>query len=567
MSVIEQRKVNGKKLLEINNLSVSFRSPEQIVEAVKSAHIELYEGDCIGVVGESGSGKSVTSLSILNLIKPNPKSLTTGSIHWNGGESSLDLLRLNEKELAAIRGNQIALIFQEAMSSLNPVKRCGNQIAEVLKIHNIATPAQYKDLIFDLLRSVELNEPERVCQSYPHELSGGQLQRVNIAMALAGNPKVLICDEPTTALDVTVQKKVIELLKSIVVERNLALIFVCHDLDLVAQLCNKVVVMYRGDILEQGVLPDCFDRPKSPYTKALLACRPKPSYNDIVLPTVGEIMSGAYSKTHRPQGALDKDEIVLSVKQLSVKYRTNPLTLFERKKYFTAVINVSFDLHRGEVLGIVGESGSGKSTIAKCISGVVEASKGEMEYQGVKISKRILSKNKELRRKIQIIFQDPYGSLNPRMTIGKALLEPISFHKLRPGGAGKRVNQLLDEVGLDSSYYARYPHELSGGQRQRVCIARALALEPEILICDESLSALDVSIQAQILNLLDELKGRLNLSLIFISHDLSVVHYISDNIIVMKDGIIIETGSADDIIDDPQSNYTRQLVDSIPALI
>ena len=552
------------KLLHIQDLSVRFSTKTGETDAVNGVNIELYEGDCLGVVGESGSGKSVTSLSILNLIYPNPNAVTTGKVIRYSDESSTDLLQLDEQALSDIRGNDISMVFQEPMSSLNPVKRCGSQIEEVLEIHNIVPKDQRKSEVLELIDSVELPEAERIYRSYPHELSGGQLQRVNIAMALAGDPKIMICDEPTTALDVTVQKKIIQLLKRIVIEKNIALIFVCHDLDLVNELCNKVVVMYKGDVVEQGMLPDTFRNPQSDYTQALLACRPKPSYNEIQLPTVDKVMSGIYKEEKRPQAEIDRDQIVLIVNDLTVNYRTNPLAIFQRKKYLKAVNNVSFKLYKGSVLGIVGESGSGKSTVAKCICGVIPASEGQIIYDGRAIDGRVLSSDKNLRRQIQIIFQDPYGSLNPRMTIGQAILEPINYHKLRPGNAKERVLELLNEVGLDEEYYDRYPHQLSGGQRQRVCIARALSVEPQILICDESVSALDVSVQSQILNLLDSLRAKYQLSIIFISHDLSVIHYISDEVIVMKDGKIVERGVADQIITSPQEAYTQELVNSIP---
>ena len=552
------------KLLHIQDLSVRFSTKTGETDAVNGVNIELYEGDCLGVVGESGSGKSVTSLSILNLIYPNPNAVTTGKVIRYSDESSTDLLQLDEQALSDIRGNDISMVFQEPMSSLNPVKRCGSQIEEVLEIHNIVPKDQRKSKVLELIDSVELPEAERIYRSYPHELSGGQLQRVNIAMALAGDPKIMICDEPTTALDVTVQKKIIQLLKRIVIEKNIALIFVCHDLDLVNELCNKVVVMYKGDVVEQGMLPDTFRNPQSDYTQALLACRPKPSYNEIQLPTVDKVMSGIYKEEKRPQAEIDRDQIVLIVNDLTVNYRTNPLAIFQRKKYLKAVDNVSFKLYKGSVLGIVGESGSGKSTVAKCICGVIPASEGQIIYDGRAIDGRVLSSDKNLRRQIQIIFQDPYGSLNPRMTIGQAILEPINYHKLRPGSAKERVLELLNEVGLDEEYYDRYPHQLSGGQRQRVCIARALSVEPQILICDESVSALDVSVQSQILNLLDSLRAKYQLSIIFISHDLSVIHYISDEVIVMKDGKIVERGVADQIITSPQEAYTQELVNSIP---
>lgn len=556
-----------KLLLDIQDLSVRFRTNGGDTDAVNNVNIKLYAGDCLGVVGESGSGKSVTSLSILNLIYPNPNAIVTGKVLRYSNESSIDLLQLDEEALSEIRGNDISMVFQEPMSSLNPVKRCGSQIEEVLDIHNVVPKANRKDRVLELIHSVELPDVERIYRSYPHELSGGQLQRVNIAMALAGEPKIMICDEPTTALDVTVQKKIIELLKQIITEKDIALIFVCHDLDLVGELCNGVVVMYNGDVVEQGPLPNTFQNPQSTYTQALLSCRPKPSYNNIQLPTVDAIMSGQFEQVERPIAHIDRNKTVLTVENLVVKYRTNPLAIFQRKKYLTAVNNVSFTLYKGAVLGIVGESGSGKSTLAKCICGVITSSDGRITYEGRTLNSQVLSSDKNLRRKIQIIFQDPYGSLNPRMTIGQAILEPIEYHRLHHGSAHDSVIQLLDDVGLDESYYDRYPHQLSGGQRQRVCIARALSVEPEVLLCDESVSALDVSVQSQILNLLDTLRSKYQLSIIFISHDLSVIHYISDEVIVMKDGEVVERGTADQIINSPQEVYTQQLVSSIPQVV
>lgn len=555
-------------LLSIKGLTIQFEQKSQVTKAVDSIDLEIAEGQILGIVGESGSGKSVTSLSVLNLFKNNKSVHLEGSIQYNYNGKRIDLLKTTDSEIQKIRGKQIAMVFQEPMSSLNPVKKCGWQINEVLEIHKITPKEQRRGRVIELLKQVQLVDVDRIYNAYPHELSGGQLQRVNIAMALAGEPEILICDEPTTALDVTVQKEIVDLLRNLTVNLNLTLIFICHDLDLVYQLCDTVIVMYKGKIVESGELPITFDDPQHQYTKALISCKPKSSNRNLVLPTVSAIMQNTYeTKSRTVSKELESDIILLRVESLTVDFLLNPLSLFSPKKHFRAVDSVSFELKEGKVLGIVGESGSGKTTLANCMAGIVEHSSGQIFYKDQVINHRVLLKDKKLRRAIQIVFQDPYSSLNPRMSIGNCIQEPIIFYNSNKASAKVEALRLLSIVGLDESYYDRYPHELSGGQRQRVCIARALAVKPDLLICDESVSALDVSIQAQILNLLDRLKEELGLTIIFISHDLSVVDYISDQVIVMKKGQIVESGDTEKVMNDPQDDYTKLLIDSIPTSI
>ncbi len=559
----------SNKLLSVDDLIVRFEQKNESSTAVSGISFTLLKNEILGIVGESGSGKSVTSLSILNLLNGYSSSVTSGSIRFYDEHQIINILDAKDQDLNALRGKKIAMVFQEPMSSLNPVKKCGWQIEEVLKIHNITSPANRRERVKTLLKSVQLHDTERIIDSYPHELSGGQLQRVNIAMALAGEPKLLICDEPTTALDVTVQKEIIELLKRLTSELDLSMIFVSHDLDLVAQLCKSIAVMYQGQIVEYGKTETLFSNPQHPYTKALLNCRPNRSNHNYVLPTVDSILNGTYKREKREEREVDSTaKVILEVKNLSVQFRLNPLSIFGRKKYFKAVDDVSFQIKKGEILGIVGESGSGKSTIANCISGIVDYHNGKILFDNQLITQKIFRRNPKLRKAIQIVFQDPYSSLNPKMSIGRCLMEPTIYHRIKPKEEAKEfVYNLLEQVGLNSTYFDRLPHELSGGQRQRVCIARALSVQPEMIICDESVSALDVSVQAQILNLLDKLRVKLGLTIIFISHDLSVVEYICDNVLVLKDGRIVEQGITNEILNNPSSDYTRRLVDSMPLSI
>ena len=436
-------------ILEIKNLSVSFQQGETVAAAVNDVSVTLNTGQCLGIVGESGSGKSVTSLSILDLLKYSGSAVTKGQITFFNNDQQIVIHELSEDEVRSIRGNEIAMVFQEPMSSLNPVMRCGRQIEEVLKVHNIIDKSEWKKRVVQLLSKVQLTDTERVYRSYPHELSGGQLQRVNIAMALAGQPQILICDEPTTALDVTVQKEIIELLRNLITEGNMAMIFVCHDLDLVAELCDSVVVMNQGRVVEAGLLPTVFENPKHLYTKALLQCKPTMALKDYVLPTVNDILNGNDQRIERKKSVLSHEPI-LSTVDLTVDFPINSINLFKKTQYFRAIDHVSLELSKGEVLGIVGESGSGKSTVANCVSGLIEPTSGSMVYNGSELNKSKLNADKALRRSVQLIFQDPYSSLNPRMTIGSCIAEPIAYHKLEKNKVGIRSKalQLLDKVGL-----------------------------------------------------------------------------------------------------------------------
>lgn len=555
--------------LNVSDLAVSFKNGKTNTEAVKGVSFDLKEGECLGLVGESGSGKSVTGLSILNLIN-SKLGETTGSITFIDGDKKTSILEVSEQELYQIRGKKIAMVFQEPLSCLNPVRRCGSQVEEVLTTHTQLNRSERKAKLRELFEQVSLTDVDRILRSYPHEISGGQLQRVNIAMALAAEPEIIICDEPTTALDVTIQKEIILLLKRLVKEKQLSLLFICHDLDLVAELCDSVLVMYEGVLVESGPLPESFLSPKHNYTKALLACKPKFDVKNYKLPQVSEILDNRLEKELRPASKIGKSTI-LKVENLSVDFRTGSGGFFKAASFVHAVSNVSFELHQNEILGIVGESGSGKSTVANVISGLINPSCGKVYYGESKfdVNTRSLRENKNIRKEIQLIFQDPYGSLNPVYRVGKAIQEPIDYHRLEVNkhAAYQKTLDLLMEVGLDESYYNRYPHQLSGGQRQRICIARALAMQPKLLLCDECVSALDLSVQSQILNLLDNLRVERNLSMIFISHDLSVVHYLCDRILVMKDGCVVEEGSPEEILHNPKQSYTKKLIDAVPKSI
>lgn len=558
----------GDILLSVTDLSVRFDNRGATTVAVDGVSFDLRRRQRLGIVGESGSGKSVTSLSILNLLSTNPQNHNSGSIRFYGDNATQDLLAAEESTLYKIRGRKISIVSQEPMSTLNPVRRCGDQAKEVLEVHDIGDKQKRKAKIIKLFKQVSLPDVERIYDSYPHQLSGGQLQRVNIAMALASDPDIIICDEPTTALDVTVQSQIIDLLKEIVSTQEIALIFISHDLDVVADICDSVVVMYQGKVVEQGPLPKTFTAPHHPYTKALLSCKPTKDNRDKILPTVDLIMGDTYVPTKRQYVSTESEDKVVSVKNLSVHFPNKRTSLFGPKSYVKAVDDVSFDIRRSEILGIVGESGSGKSTVANCLTGLIKPTKGMMMYKGNVLTKRGLGKDRKLRTSIQLVFQDPYSSLNPKMTIGAAITEPLRYHKIVvKDRLSTELSKLLDQVGLNDTYADRYPHQLSGGQRQRVCIARALSVRPDLLICDESVSALDVSVQAQILNLLDQLRADLQLTILFISHDLSVVHYLCDKVIVMKDGKIVERGSATKVMLEPEHEYTKKLISSLPKPI
>jgi peptide/nickel transport system ATP-binding protein len=581
-------------ILEVNNLQTHFSTDNGIVKAVDNISFKLRKGETVGIVGESGSGKSVTSLSLMRLIKDPPGKIAGGEILFHSPQlGSVDIAQLSNKEMRRIRGNEIAMIFQEPMSSLNPVFTCGDQVMEAILLHQRVSRKAAKQLTIDLFKQVKLPRPEAIFSSYPHQLSGGQKQRVMIAMALSCNPSILIADEPTTALDVTVQATILELLRDLRDQRGTSIVFITHDLGVISEIADRVMVMYRGKIVEQGTVWDIFSNPQHPYTKGLLACRPRLDMKMRVLPVVSEFMhtdsEGVMSEKETPQkyysvgealldNFIDEEEIkerqeklllqapLLEVKNLHTYFPLRRNFFGKVLEYVKAVDDVSFSVYPGETVGLVGESGCGKTTLGRTILRLIEPTGGEVIFDGKNIAAYAKEDMRRLRKDIQIIFQDPYSSLNPRITIGEAIMEPMRIHKVLASDAERkaRVIELLETVSLRAEHFNRYPHEFSGGQRQRICIARTLALNPRFIICDESVSALDVSVQAQVLNLLNELKEKFRFTYIFISHDLSVVKFMADRIIVMNKGKIEEMGFAEDIYQNPQTEYTRTLVNAIP---
>jgi peptide/nickel transport system ATP-binding protein len=574
-------------LLEIKNLSVEFSTENGTIRAVDNVSISLNKEETLGIVGESGSGKSVTALSVMRLI-PEPAGKITGGevIFYSGDSKATDLLKLAERDMQAYRGKHIAMIFQEPMTSLNPVHTCGRQVMEAIFYHEGLTRKAARMRTLELFNEVHLPRPEDIFRSYPHQLSGGQKQRVMIAMAMSCSPSLLIADEPTTALDVTIQKTILELMKSLQQRYGLGIIFITHDLGVVAEIADSAVVMYKGKIVESGNVRNLFTHPQHPYTKGLLACRPRLDRRLKVLPTVADFLNQPEDhnvdvrfQVFTGDSLVSKDERMsrhnelynksplLSVRNLKTWFPVRKGILGRTKSFIKAVDDVSFDVFAGETLGLVGESGCGKTTLGRTILRLIEASEGQAIYQGENIPELTLRDLRRLRKDLQIIFQDPYSSLNPRMTAGTAIMEPMKVHGLLTSEKSRKQKamELLERVDLDESHFYRYPHEFSGGQRQRICIARALAVSPKFIICDESVSALDVSIQAQVLNLLNELKNEFGFTYIFISHDLSVVKFMSDRIAVMKNGRIEEIGEADAIYENPQSDYTRKLIDAIPS--
>jgi peptide/nickel transport system ATP-binding protein len=557
-------------LLQIQDLSIDFLSESGTTHAVKNLSLSVNRGEIVALVGESGSGKSVTSLSILQLIPAPPVQYTSGAILFTDKENSVNILRLPQKELQALRGNKIAMIFQEPMTSLNPVITCGKQVTEALLQHKQLTKEAAKQKVIEWFAKVKLPNPEAMYKRYPHQLSGGQKQRVMIAMAMCCEPSLLICDEPTTALDVTVQKTILELIKELQEEQNMGVIFITHDLGVVAEIADRVAILYKGDLVEQGKTQDIFTSAQHPYTKALIACRPALHPKGERLPIVSDFLENKTPDANKKldTGKQPYSEVVVTVKDLLVKFPTHTNLLGKVTQYFTAVDHVSFEIKKGETIGLVGESGCGKTTLGRTLLRLVEAASGQIIYNGTDITKLSKQQLKDLRQQVQLVFQDPYSSLNPRLTIGAALAEPMAVSGIEKNKKEqqKRISELLDRVNLPSAVARRYPHEFSGGQRQRIVIARALALNPTFLVCDESVSALDVSVQAQVLNLLNDLKKDLGLTMLFISHDLSVVRYMSDRIMVMKKGQIIETGTAEEVYHHPQSDYTQRLLAAIPKV-
>ena len=553
-------------ILSVRNLGVNFRLDRNTTfEAVKGISFDIPRNATVALVGESGSGKSVTSLSILGLLPKENATVLPGSEIVYGGRN---LAALDQDELRKLRGADISMIFQEPMTSLNPVFTVGFQLTEVLRMHVGMRPGEAKKRAIELLAEVGIPDPEFKIDAYPSQMSGGQQQRVMIAMAIACEPKLLIADEPTTALDVTIQKQILELIGELQRSHQMSVLFITHDLAVVGEIADYVVVMRSGVIREQGPARTVFEHPQDAYTKALLACRPRLDRRPVRLPVIEDFMNGhgknPLNLAERKRGIDRGDPIILDVRHLSKDFYSR-VGLFGRRR-FEAVKDVSFRLPKGKTLGLVGESGSGKTTVGLTLMRLHQATTGEALFEGKDILAMSPRQFMDYKRRIQIIFQNPYASLNPRMIVGQILTEPMQIHGIG-GSAQARTDlafELLQKVGLPEVSFYKYPHEFSGGQRQRIAIARCLTLKPDILICDESVSALDVSVQAQVLNLLQDLQDEYRLSYIFISHDLAVVKYISDEIMVMNQGAIVEIANADDIYLHPREPYTRKLLSSIP---
>ena len=590
---------NARRLASSRNSSKAGPARQEITHAVKNISFTVNRGEITALVGESGSGKTVTALSILQLLPSPPASYSSGEILFSEDNNHFeDLLRKDRKELKHIRGNKISMIFQEPMSSLNPVFTCGQQVMEAILSHKKISKEEARLQTVEWLSRVRLPQPKNIFYRYPHQLSGGQKQRVMIAMAMCCRPALLICDEPTTALDVTVQKTILELIRQLQKEQNMGVLFITHDLGVVAEIADKAAVMYKGEIVEQNSISEIFNRPQHPYTKALLACRPVNHQRGERLPVVSDFLQierqnprvnsqkipgtqeqatsnpvrpghpGGQQLMTSPQGLPGSNQPItlLRVKDLSIWFPLKRNLFGKTLEFIKAVDNISFEVYKGETLGLVGESGCGKTTLGRALLRLIEPTKGKIIYAGHDLTAKKGDELNSLRKEIQIVFQDPYSSLNPRMTIGSAIAEPMKVHQLfrKAKERKNRVAELLQKVDLGPEHFNRYPHEFSGGQRQRIVIARALSLNPSFIVCDESVSALDVSIQAQVLNMLNDLKKEFGFTIIFISHDLSVVRYISDRIMVMNKGKIEESGGADDIYFNPQKEYTKKLIASIP---
>ncbi len=563
------KSLSNNPLVDVQGLHVSFKNRDQETHVLHDVNLQLYKNEILAIVGESGSGKSVTSKVLMGLLPSKSTKITATSLKLLGNE----VLQFDSGDWSRFRGSEISMIFQEPMSSLNPTKTCGKQVAEILKIHTSQDAIIRKKTVLELFEKVKLPQPQITFDKYPHEISGGQMQRVMIAMAIACKPKILIADEPTTALDVTVQKEIILLLKELQEEYGMSVIFISHDLSLVRHIANRIIVMYRGRVIETDQVVDLFDNPREEYTKALIASRPSTKYRLRRLPTISDFVAGrpaaaliTSEQRSRHHQQLYNSQPILSLKNIVKDYALKK-KLLRPQEYYRAVDDVSFDLYKGESLGLVGESGCGKSTLGNLILGLLQVTSGTITYLNQEINNLTYQQWQPLRKSIQIIFQDPFASLNPRIKIGDAILEPMQWHAVGTSNANRRqrVEQLLVKVGLDATYFNRYPHELSGGQRQRVGVARAVALEPQLIVCDESVSALDISVQAQVLNLLNQFKDELDFSYLFISHDLAVVKYFCDRVIVMNQGRIEEQDEADRLYNNPQKEYTKKLINAIPS--
>ena len=559
-------------LLAIEELSVDFIAASGNTHALKNISLTVNQGEIVALVGESGSGKSVTSLSILQLLPSPPVKYSSGRILFSeDGRTSIDLLKATAGQMQQLRGNRIGMIFQEPMTSLNPVLTCGDQVTEAIRLHKKISVKEARRLALHWFEIVQLPNAAAMLERYPHQLSGGQKQRVMIAMAICCEPALLICDEPTTALDVTVQKNILNLIKGLQGQINMAVIFITHDLGVVAEIADRAVVMYKGEIVEQNKVRELFLNPTHPYTKALLACRPVNHQRGERLPVVSDFLEPSTTTTAVVRPVSNpvykiSDEVLLKAKAVSVWFPVKRSLFGKPLAYTKAVDNVSFELFKGETLGLVGESGCGKTTLGRTLLRLIEPTAGKITYNGVDITAKKRHELRSLRKDIQIIFQDPYSSLNPRITIGSAIAEPMKVHGIinHDKQRKEKVISLLEKVNLKPEHFNRYPHEFSGGQRQRIVIARALALNPSFIVCDESVSALDVSVQAQVLNLLNDLKKEFGFTTVFISHDLSVVRYISDRIMVMNKGKIEESGPADEVYFNPATAYTKKLIAAIP---
>ena len=569
----------NEPLLEIRNLKIDFLRDDEWIEVVHGIDFDVVAGRTLGIVGESGSGKSVSNLSVMHLLNPKQSRVKADGMLLEG----MDIKGFSEKQMAEVRGKRIAMIFQEPMTSLNPVYRCGYQVSEMIRQHEKVTKQAARDRVISLFRQVMLPRPEAIYDSYPHELSGGQKQRVMIAMAIACNPQILIADEPTTALDVTVQKEILKLLRQLQQETGMGMVFITHDLGVVSEIADDVIVMHNGEILERGTVKQVLETPQHAYTKGLLACRPPMKIRLKKLPVVKEFLDGQWAggkeqilrelqitDAERQQHlkSLYARDPILKVEHLQTWYPLKKGVFGRVYDHVKAVDDVSLEVFEGETLGLVGESGCGKTTLGRSILRLVEPTGGKVFFDGIEVTALDPAALRNFRKQAQIVFQDPYSSLNPRIRIGEAIAEPLRVHHIEKDRKKCRqiVCELLEQVGLEASHYDRYPHEFSGGQRQRICIARALAVNPRLVICDESVSALDVSVQAQALNLLNRLKEERHLTYIFISHDLSVVRFMSDRVLVMYNGKPVEYNDADELFEHPQNNYTKKLIAALPGI-